>query len=208
MAIVSLNTPGGVSPAPDERVLKAADYARFVEADRIIEETRRQSDEILAESRRDAEERLRQGYADGLRQGKDEVAEQLFKVVSASVEQVAGMESTLVNVVMQSLRTILGSFDREEVVAKVVGHALKLVRDEKRVLLRVSPADAPLVEARLGDIMRQYPEIVRVDVQPDRTVADGGCIMETDLGVIDATLERQLSLIEETFRQQLEGGKS
>ena len=204
MAILALMSASGVAPAPGVRVLKAADYASFVEAEAVVERAREQAARLLEKAEADAADQRRRGYEEGREEGKAEVAERLFEAVSESVEHVAEMESALVDVVIKSMRTIIGELDREELAVKAVGHALRLVRDEKRVVLRVSVADAPAVEARLRDIAGRYPGMGRVDVAPDASLSPGGCVMETDIGVIDATLERQLTIIEETFRRHLE----
>ena len=41
-------------------------------------------------------------------------------------------------------------------------------------------------------------------VRGSRALAAGGCVLETEIGVVDASLERQLAIIEETFRRHLE----
>lgn len=204
MAMVSINPPGGVAPDPGAKVLKAGDHALLVGAEEALAAAGRQAEAIVEKAKADAEELRRRGHEEGVAEGKAEVAGQLLEAVTASVEQMANTENALVDVVVKSLRTILGTFDREELAAQVVGHALRLVRDEKRVVLRVAPADAEAVERRLADIVRGYPGMGRVDIAVDAGLSPGGCVMETEIGVIDATLERQLSIIEETFRRHLE----
>lgn len=191
-------------PEPGATVLKADEYAALVEANEILELARARAGEIAAHAETEAEEKRRQGYDDGIAEGKAEVAERMFETMTASVEHLSGMESTLIDLVIRSLRTILGSFDDEELAVRTVRHALRLVRDEKRVTLRVATADADAVSRRLEDICRQYPGMGRVDLVPDAGLAAGGCVMETEIGVIDAGLERQLTMIENSFRRQLE----
>lgn len=204
MTMTALFPPGGVSIPGGATVLKAGEYADFVEAGRLLEAARIQAAATVEKAEIEAETRRREGYEEGLNEGKFEVSAQLFESVTASVEQLARMEASLVDVVLRSVRTILGSFDREELVAQVVGHALRLVRDEKKVLLRVASEDAAAVENRLADLVRRYPGMGRVDVMADASLTPGGCVMETDIGVVDATLDRQLQIIEDTFRRHLE----
>lgn len=206
MTIFSLIPPEGVALEPGVRVLKADDYRLAIAAENLLVEAEKRAEEIRAQAEIDAEECRRRGYEEGLEAGKLEVAAQMFESVNASLEQLARMESSLVDVVLRSVRTILGSFDKVELAEQIVGHALRLVRDEKRVLLRVNPGDAEMVESRLDEITRRYPGIGRIDVAADQTLQPGGCVMETDIGVIDATLERQLQIIEDTFRRHLETG--
>jgi type III secretion protein L len=204
MALAALTAGSGFSPAPDARVVKAADYQLLVEAEDILAKARERGEAIVREAEEHAEELRAEARAEGLEEGKAEVAERLFEVVTASVEQLSSMENAIVDMVVKSVRTIIGEFDREELAVKAVGHALRLVRDEKRVVLRVAAADADMVNARLAEIVALYPGMGRVDVRADGGLSRGGCILETEAGVIDATLERQLGIIEDTFKRHLE----
>jgi type III secretion protein L len=185
--------------------LKAGEYATVIKLENAIADMRRQSEEMRAQGRAAAEQAKKQGYVNGLREGKEEIAGQFFEAVTASVGQLAGMETAMVDVAVKALRTILGRFDRVELAKEVIGHALRLVRDDKRVVLRVAPDSAPSIEQHLAEIMQPYPGIVRVDVVPDKAVKSEGCVMETELGIIDATLDRQLKMIEDTLRRQFGG---
>ena len=195
---------GGVIPESGTQVIRASDYAALTEAEDILAGARARAAEIVLQAERELEEKRRQGYEDGVIEGKAEIAERFFDTVSASVEHLSGMESALVELVMRSLKAILGNFDNTALVEETVGHALRLVRDEKRVILRVAVDDAGVVENRLAEFARRYPGLGRIDVVPDAALSTGGCIMETEIGVIDATLERQLSIIENSFRKQLD----
>ncbi|MDR3078071.1 MAG: HrpE/YscL family type III secretion apparatus protein [Planctomycetota bacterium] len=206
--MAALLNPSLATPDPAARVLKAAEYANLVEAGEILSQARERARELLEKAGIEADELRKKGHEEGFQEGKAEVAEQLFEAMTASVEQLAAMEKSLVEVAVRSVRVILGSFDREDLAVQAVGHALRLVRDEKRVLLRVAAADADTVRRRLEEITLRYPGMGRVDVASDASLSPGGCVMETDVGVIDATLDRQLSIIEDTFRRHLEERRS
>jgi type III secretion protein L len=193
-----------VIPEPGTMVLKAGEYAIMAEADAILAQASARAGEIVAWAEADADAERHRGYEAGVAEGKAEVAERMFETMTASVEHLSGMEATLVDLVMRSLRTILGTFDREELAVETVRHALRLVRDEKRVVLRVATADADSVAKWLDEIVKRYPGMGRVDLVPDASLGSGGCVMETEIGVIDASLERQLTMIENSFRRQLE----
>lgn len=204
MAMVTLFKDGGAAPDPGARVIKADAYAAVVDVADVLAAARDQADELLRRADVDAGDIRERARREGLEEGKAEVAEQLFEAVTASVEQISSMENAMVDVVMRSLRTILGSFDDKDLATRVVGQALRLVRDEKRVVLRVALEDADTVRERLAEIVAAYPGMGRVDVHPDSALKPGGCVLETDAGVIDATLERQLTIIRDTFKRHLE----
>lgn len=41
----------------------------------------------------------------------------------------------------------------------------------------------------------------KIVVLPDETVTEGGCIVSTNNGVIDATIESQLAIIKEALKE-------
>lgn len=204
----SLAPPGGVVPAPGLVVLKRRDYDAVREGEDLLAAARRQADDIVQKARADAEALRRKAYDEGLEEGKGQVAEQLFNAVSASVDQMASMEEAMVDLVLKSLANVLGTFDDRELVTRVVAHALRLVRDEKRVVLRVSVDDAEAVRERLDGFLAKYPGMMRIDVSPDAQLGRGGCVMETEAGVIDASLDRQLEIIAETLHRHLKEWKA
>jgi type III secretion protein L len=205
MTLAALFPEGGISPAPGAQILKADEYAAFVESRDLLAAARTRVDALLQQAEAECEVFRREAVEQGLAEGKAEIAMQMLDTVASSVEQLAGMESSLVDIVMRSLRTILGKFDHDELVAQVVSHALRMVRDEKKVLLRVAVEDADAVTARIDGIVRQYPGMGRVDIAPDAALTPGQCVLETEIGVVDASLERQLAMIEENFRRHIEG---
>jgi len=208
MATVLILPEGGAAPGPGRRVWKAAEHGALVEAGAALDRARQEAGRRLRQAEEAYEERRREGFAAGQAEGKAETAARLLETLASAVDQMAAMERQLVDVVVQSLRTVLGTFDRADLACQVVANALRLVRDEKKILLRVADADAGAVSARIAEIAARYPGIGRVDVSADPSLAPGGCVLETEMGVVDASLERQLAIIEETFRRHLEERRS
>jgi type III secretion protein L len=82
------------------------------------------------------------------------------------------------------------------------------VRDQKKIILKVSAEDADTVQGRLDELVRAYPGIGLVDVVADSRLTKGQCVLETEIGVIDASLDKQLEIIEKSFRQHLSSART
>jgi len=116
----------------------------------------------------------------------------------------AAEEGAVVALACEVARTILGreAAATTEVLRDVTTRALARVRRARTVALRVHPDD---VEAARGAVGGWVPEGMRpeeVAGQGDGAVARGGVVVETELGRVDARLERQL----EEIARILEGG--
>ena len=118
-----------------------------------------------------------------------------METVLASVEFIEGIENTVVNVVSQSIRKIIGEMDDEERIRRIVGTALSYVRGQQRV----SPQDEPAVSKSLAAMTSG----AYLNVVADPRLAPSSCILESDLGVIDASLETQLKALEHAFASKI-----
>ena len=140
------------SVAPGVKVVKRDERARLLEAGEIIEAARARAREIERKAEEAYKERYEAGYADGLEAGRLENIEKVMETVMASVEFIEGIEGTVVDVVMQSVRKILGETSREDRIRAIVRTALANVRGQQKVTVRVAPSDEPIVSEALSGV--------------------------------------------------------
>ena len=203
MGAFSRVTPLEFRPSPDRRVIKAADYLAYAEAEAIIAAARLQAEAIQREAEQAYDAEKRRGYRDGHEEGKLETAEQIMDVLGATVEFYAGIEQRTGQIVMQMLRKILGQFDNETLTYQIVRNALTAVRAQKQVTLRVAPEQVEALKARMDTLLHGFPSIHFVDVVGDRRLNAGDCILETEIGVVDASIEVQLKALERSLAKRL-----
>ena len=178
-----------------EKVVKADQYQSFVDAEGIISSSRKQAERILEAARRERESERQRGYQQGLLEGRREMAERMIDAVERNVDYFSHMEQKVVDIVVEALKKILGEIDQREKILKIVQNALAVVRNQAKVTLRVCPDEAAYVRSRVDDILKQYPGIGYLDVSPDPRLKEGGCILETEMGVVDASVDVQLEAI-------------
>ena len=131
------------------------------------------------------------------------MSEQMIDAVSRSVDYFAGLEAQVVNLVAKALKKIVGDMDLHDRIVSVVKSALAINKGQSKVSVRVSPAEAETVEQRMEEILRPYPSIQYLDVIPDSRLRPGGCILETEIGVVDASVDVQLQAIENSLLKTL-----
>jgi type III secretion protein L len=105
----------------------------------------------------------------------------------------------MVDLVMRAVRSVIGEMNQHDVIEKIVRRALESTRNENHVTVRVAPAQADWLKSRLATIMQTFPKIQFLDVQADSRLSANGCVLETEIGVVDATLETQLKAIEKAL---------
>jgi flagellar assembly protein FliH len=89
--------------------------------------------------------------------------------------------------------------DRESLIS-LAHQVLEEATDAKRVKLRVNPCDGSMMEARLSEIKSAFASLESIEVVEDKSI-DFGCVLETDLGLIDARVEDYLARIVHESRE-------
>lgn len=67
------------------------------------------------------------------------------------------------------------------------------VQTEERILIRISPDDLQFVQDLKGKTAREDERFAKVKIEGDPKIKSGGCILETNFGSIDATIEQRVN---------------
>ena len=92
----------------------------------------------------------------------------------------------------------------KKVVVCVAREALSKVEDPGSVTIKMNPADYQFINDTKYQLSELIGNIDNVTIEPGENIRSGGCIIETNLGEIDARIEQQLQAVEESFRTALE----
>ena len=146
----------------------------------------------------ECEEALRTAVRAGREEGLAGAATALLAAAEVRQRRLEGLEREIATVALEVARKLVGRAlsERPELVAELARRALEPVRARREVLLRVSPADAPLLRAeqpRLAALLDRAPGVA---LREDEGIEPGGVVVETEAGRVDARVETQLSVLE------------
>jgi type III secretion protein L len=184
---------------PSRKVLKAKDYLAYGNAKALLEQAQQDAETMRTQTQEAFEAEKQRGYQQGLEQGKLEIAEQMIDTVSNTLEYLASIEKQVAQIVIQVLRKVLGEFDDAELTLRVVDNALNAVRNQKEITLRVAPEQVEAINRKIHTLLGNYQSIAFVKVTGDRRLSRGGCILETEIGVVDASIDVQLQALERSL---------
>ena len=197
-------TEGSIRPAAGTKLLKAEEYGLLLEADALLAAAKKQAEEMEQKAREAYEQKREEGYRDGMEEGKLEHAEKMVETILSSVEFIEGIEDTLVSVVNQAIRKIIGDMDDKERIVRIVRTALNTVRGQQKVTVRVAPADeAAVSEALAAMTAGSSSGSAFLTIMADARLPRDSCILESELGVVDASLETQLKALEHAFHSKI-----
>lgn len=83
-----------------------------------------------------------------------------------------------------------------DVIHHIVSEALTKITDKSTVSIRVHPDDLPALQTHQSTLKQLVPDIQTLHLDSDPNIEPGGCMIETSLGYIDATVATKLASIE------------
>ena len=191
----------------DRRLVKASEVATVKSADDIISAAEAEAARIREEAKAAFEAERKRGYDKGLQDGKMEIAMQKLEQVDQSVAFMEAVEGKMADVVMKALRSCVEEIGDKEMVMNIVRKTMKaVIRTQRHVTLKVAPEMVATVKERVAGLRSDYPTVESLDVVEDPRLKGPACILETEAGVADASVETQLAAIERSISRHLSGG--
>ena len=188
---------------PASKVLSAEDVTTWVSAQDIILAAQEEADRIREQARREYQQELERGYREGLEQAQMEQVERMIENASRMVDFFSTVEQRMVSLVMQAVRRIVADFDDHERVMTVVQSGLAVMRNQKQLTLRLAPEHLETVRARAAELLEKFPGVGMIDFVSDSRLKGDAAIFESEIGVVEASLEAQLAALEKGFVKML-----
>lgn len=184
-------------------LLTREEVAALLESEEIIRLAKEEAASIREEAKVAYEAEKTRGYEEGLETGRAEMAEAMVRQMSQTAQYFAQVESTIVELVMKALRKVLGEIGEREMIERAVHKAMETTRRKGHITIRVPPRFAQHLQSRLEELLAAFPRIDFVEVVADERLPADGCVLETEVGVVNATVENQLRTIEKALINSL-----
>jgi type III secretion protein L len=173
-----------------------------LEGDRLVAEAREAAEREVAAARDEAQRIARKAEAEGRERGLAAVTELLVGARAVAARARSGAEAELRTLAVRIAEKILGRelALKPDAVVDVVAQALAHAGEPRDVQVRLNPADLEAVERGKPRLMERVRSARALTFRGDDAVPRGGCIVETELGAVDARLSTQLEMIERALR--------
>ncbi len=191
-------------PKAGTRIVKASDYVSLCKANDLLGVVKQNLKEAQVKSEQIYKESYAKGMAEGREEGKSEYIEKIMDMVLSSVESIEALESQLVEVVYNAVSKIIGDLDDKERIVRIVHQALNSVRGSKSLTMRVCVDDEKVLRSELsGFILNSERSKGYINLVADPNLKSGDCILETEQGVVDASLNSQLKILNKVLNEHI-----
>jgi len=185
------------------KVLRGVELRALRTAEQAVATATAQAEQIVAQAQGIYEAERRRGYEEGHEEARLEQAELMIENVSRNVEYFGKVEGRMVDLVMQAVQKIISDFDDKERVLITVRNVLTVVRNQKQMTLRLAPPQVEVVKSRVNELLAEYPGVGYLDIIADNRLKGDACILESEIGLVEASIEGQLGALRAAFHKVL-----
>ncbi|AMM92459.1 hypothetical protein UP17_07780 [Peribacillus simplex] len=203
------------------------------EAERVLLDAKQKAQAIAAEIQQDREhwehqekvmfieqaqkEGYQQGVEDGFQKGYNEIAGDIAfakEVVESSKkdyrQHIESSETVILNLAVKIAEKIIGhQLEKdEESFLSIVKRAIKEARDYREVQLHIHLVQYQSILSHKEELIAIFPKDTELYIFPDDEIEENSCIIESENGRIDASVNSQLQEIKVKLTELLREGSN
>jgi len=180
----------------------------------LINYAKTEAEEILKKAMEESasirEQAKEQGFEDAKRMAEetasDKVKEAMETLNQAAIERrkiIKDAESEILRLALKVAEQIIRSEVslHRDVSLNIVSDAISRVSDREQVIVRVNRDDLEYIKKYKDRIGSVVDGIKSLSIVEDSAVEAGGCVIETNLGYVDARISTKLTALEEALRK-------
>jgi type III secretion protein L len=185
-------------------LIKGDVYSAGNKAREILQKAQGEAEEIIRRAIEQREKEKKDGFQEGHQEGLAQVTELLAK---ARVEYDVIMRNAskdMLDLAFKIAEKIIGKqleIDKSTIM-DIVAQALQTVRQSKQITVRVNPEDGKALKASKDALLEMLGHGRGIDIMEDKKVEKGGCIIESEVGVVDAQLHKQLDRLRKVLTEK------
>ena len=146
-----------------------------------------------------------EGYRLGLEKAEQDVANlkiELKKFMNAKQDVFEYIAPDILEISVNIAKTIIKKeidLDPQVLINTIVDILKTLSKNEPKINIKVKPQYAQFIKDTIENITYQYGIDSKINIIADPSIEEGGCILQTNNGIVDASIDTQIEIIKKTL---------
>ena len=206
MKFFSLINDTQVHLAAGKKIIPAEEIAELKQASEILERVKHEEIELKKKSLEEAEI-LKQNYAkEGFEEGLNKFNAAIVELDKKIEKIEKDFQEQILPIALKAAKKILGEELRlhPDRIVDIVIQALKPVIQQHKIKIYANKEEIEILEKEKGRILELLEKNQVLTLEAREDVEKGGCLIETESGMINAQLENQWRALEAAFKSYKE----
>lgn len=210
MKFFSLIYQGDVHLPKEKKILSQEEYSSLIEAKLIIDKAREDAKQLLEETKKKCEELQQEAKDRGFQEGLVQFNEKIVSLDEEFKKFSYAMQQNILPIALKAAKKIVGKELEQfpETIVDIVIQALAPASESHKIVIYVNKEDKAALEGQESKLRKLLPHLDVLAVQEKEDITRGGCIIKTEGGLINATIENQWDALARAFDKYLKNNSN
>jgi type III secretion protein L len=184
-----------------EKIIAAEDYSELMNSKELLVRIQEEAEEYRKQVIAECEVLKSESVKEGFEQGYKEWVEQIAKLEDEITKVREETQKLIMPIALKAARKIVAAEITLEPksILNIVMQTLKSVAQHKKIVLYVNKADFDVLDANKGKIKELFESLESLSLRERDDVEQGGLIVETEAGIINAQIKDRWINLEAAF---------
>lgn len=187
--------------APKEKIIPSEDISTLKTAVEVLDHIKVDAEKYRMEVAKNSEQIKENAFKEGYESGFKQWAEHLAQFEKNLEKIQKDTEQAIIPIALKAAKKIVGREIElsEETIVDIVGSNLKSVSQHKKIMIYVNKKDLDILEKNKQRLRDLFENLEGFSIRPRDDIAPGGCVIETEIGIINAQMEHRWRVLEKAF---------
>lgn len=191
--------------APKVKVIPADEYSVLMNAKEVLETALKEAEDYKIQVVEECEKLKIEAQKEGFEAGFKSWASGLANLESEIENVHDEVEKVLASVALKAAKKIVGREIEvsDNTIVDIVSNSLKAVSQHKKITIYANRKDLAILEANRPRLKELFESLESLSLRERADIETGGCVIETEGGIINAQIDNQWRVLERAFESLL-----
>ena len=197
----SLIYSGDIHKNDQDTFIPAKEFSELLNAREILNKAKEDIKVYLEENKKECKKYLEEAREVGFNQGLTQFNQQILHFQQKMKQIEHDLQNLVLPLALKAAKKIVGTElqSHPETIVEIVRQNLKAVTQAHHIKIYVNRKDYEFLEKKKKEIKKILDHVQTFTIEEREDVSSGGCIIETEAGIINASLENQWRALEAAF---------
>ena len=146
-----------------------------------------------------------EGYREGLESARNDVERfkgEFIKFMSARKDVFEYIAPDILEISVDIAKKIIKkelNTDPQVLINTIIDVLRNVAKNEAKVTIKVNPQSVQFIKDTIPNITYEYGIEAKINILADPSIENGGCIFQTNNGIVDASIDTQLEIIKKAL---------
>jgi type III secretion protein L len=188
-----------------EKIIRKEEFEELLSAKQILEKAKEESEKAISEAHAESIAIKEKAYDEGFQEGLNRFNDQMLLFEDKLKVLKHELQKAVLPLVLKATRKIIGAELKQnpDSILSIVMQSIKSVTQAKVIKLYVCKSDLEILESEKDELKKNFENLESFHIEERSDIEPGSCIIETERGILNATLENQYRALERALEAHM-----